>query len=265
MGRRPRGGRRTPSQTASDRRARDLSVRLGRGLREGRSGRGERQADVAERAGIARSTWSAVERGEDARVTLETLCRCAMAVDSDLHTYLERLPGAERPRDHVHLRHQELVIATAHRGGWEAVPESPVGHAGRTSWIDVLLRRRTGGREDPGGREEWAVIEIWDWFDDVGAAFRAWDRRLADLEQLALARGVADRGRPTHVNGAMVIRATKRNRDLLRDHANVFRTRFPGSSTAWLRALVEADAPMPDRSALLWVSVDGSRLSSVRL
>jgi transcriptional regulator with XRE-family HTH domain len=50
-------------------------------IRNGRGSLGERQIDSAVRAGLSQQTWSSVERGADPRVTLETLCRCAMAVD----------------------------------------------------------------------------------------------------------------------------------------------------------------------------------------
>jgi len=88
----------------SDQHARTLAGRIGAGIRSGRRSKGERQVDCAERAGVSQQTWSSVERGADPRVTLETLCRCAMAVDSDLRAYLELISSASQAPNAVHLR-----------------------------------------------------------------------------------------------------------------------------------------------------------------
>lgn len=184
-----------------------------------------------------------------------------MALGTDLRGYLERTSSAGQPRDAVHLRHQELIIRTAAAGGWQALPEAALDRDARTSRaMDVLLQRAG----------EYALTEIWDWFDDVGAALRDWDRRLDALERYALARLVPGSGDRLHpldsprTGGCWVVRATIRNRGLVGEHRHVFRSRFPGSAHAWLVAL-SSSRPMPDKPALLWVSVDGTRLFPARL
>ena len=124
---------------------------------------------------------------------------------------------------------------------------------------DVLLQRGN----------EWCLQEVWDWFADVGAAFRDWDRRMDAVDRLAIARtpqspdGARDGALP-RVGGCWVVRATRRNRRLVSEHAHLFRARFPGSSRHWLSALT-GRSPMPSAPAILWASVDGSRLFPSRL
>ncbi len=178
-----------------------------------------------------------------------------MAVDSDLRAYLERVSSADHPRDAVHLRNQGSVLDLARKGGWTGVPEARLDRDARTSRsLDVLLTRDV----------KWAMVEIWDWFDDVGGSFRDWDRRLDALERLAIARIPVEAAMP-RTCGAWLVRSTRRNRELVRQHANVFRARFPGSAAEWVRALGEATVGLPSKPALLWISVDGARIYPARL
>src|SRR5918992_2342085 len=162
---------------------------------------------------------------------------------------------ADQLRDAVHLRIQELIARNAQPGGWKPMPEQAFDRDARSSRAaDVLLCR---------GRE-WALLEVWDWFDDVGASFREWDRRLAAVERFAISRmpPVDDEDAEPElpsVGGCWVVRGTRRNRDLVRDHSHLFRARFPGSARAWITALASATT-MPSEPALLWVTLDGSRL-----
>ena len=84
-------------------------------------------------------------------------------------------------------------------------------------------------------------------------------------------RGLADkvaavrRSSPpeAHVAGLLVLRATSRNRATMKELASLFETRFPASSSGWLRALQDADAPMPLEDGVVWSSVSGDRLMVV--
>ena len=102
-----------------------------------------------------------------------------------------------------------------------------------------------------------------DWFDDVGWSQRDFGRRLLATERYAIARMSGDE-LPV-ASGCWVVRATRRNRLLVAQHANLFRARFPGSGHAWLEALTTPEAAMRREPALLWVSVDGTRLYASRL
>jgi transcriptional regulator with XRE-family HTH domain len=253
---------RTPSQGAADRNADQLARRAGKSLRDGRRGLRKTQQQIADLAGISRTRYAELEVNPGGGVTLASLSRAAMAVGGELRLYIAEHTAADQPRDAVHLRNQELIARTAASGGWRALPEEAIDREARTSRAaDMLLQRG----------HEWCLQEVWDWFADVGAAFRDWDRRLAAVERLAIARmapppdpAPADTVPLPRVGGCWVVRATRRNRRLVAEHGHLFRARFPGSSRAWLAALT-TQATMPTASALLWASVDGTRLFASRL
>jgi hypothetical protein len=107
-------------------------------------------------------------------------------------------------------------------------------------------------------------MEVIDWFDDVGAPMREWQRRIGALERYAVGRMRGDVAVPI-VSGCWVVRATRRNRELLNDHSTLFKSRFPGSGRAWFSALEQPAVAMPRDAALLCVSVNGERLYAPRL
>ncbi len=206
---------------------------------------------MASRAGVSQALVSLIETGGGGGSSLRTWMRLAVAVDSELRAYLEEIPGAARPRDNVHLKNQELVARLTTAAGWEVKPEAALAtRVDRSPAADLLLERR----------RESALIEIWDWFDDVGAAFRSWDRKLDQVDRLRAARGMEE-----GVSGCWVVRATRRNRSLVRDHRTLFRARFPASSAAWLAALTSPEGLVPGAAGLLWVAVQGDRLFPARL
>jgi hypothetical protein len=106
-------------------------------------------------------------------------------------------------------------------------------------------------------------VEIWDWFDDLGDAFRSSDRKVARIDRAVTARG-GHPGTPPLVGCLWVVRATRRNRALVAQLSTTFRARFPGSNAAWVAALTDAAAPMPTSPGFLWISVDGRRLWAAR-
>jgi transcriptional regulator with XRE-family HTH domain len=252
-----RRSRRTPTQVAADRRADEVATYLGRALRDARRTSRKTQAEVASIAGVSRSLISEMERGHGAAVSLTVWTRVARAADSDLRAYLEHATATDRPRDAVHLRAQELIVRTAARGGWRAQPERAIDLGpGRTRFGDVVLTRAT----------DLALVEVFDWLEDVGDAFRSWDRRLATVESRAIA--LAPPGidaTSLRISGLWVLRATRTNRRLVADHRALFQARFPGSSAAWLGALTDPARPIPQTPALLWITVAGDRLFPARL
>lgn len=234
---------------------------VGRALRDARDGRRATQASVGETAALSPSTVSEAENGHGDDMTLRTWTRLARAAGSDLHAYLERASAADLRRDSVHLRHQELLIRTAIRGGWKAIAEAAIDDPARGSRsVDILLERKG----------EVAVIEVFDWFDDVGAALRAWQRKVARVEERAAgmarpAPGSLSADAPSvRVSGCWTLRATTRNRRLVAAHAEVFRSRFPYSGRGWLRCLEDPAMPMPRDAGILWISVRGDRLWPAR-
>jgi transcriptional regulator with XRE-family HTH domain len=238
------------ARLAARRRTSYLSGRLGVALRESRRALGMRQSDVADRAGVSQAFWSLLERGGGGTASLETLASCAAAVSTQLAVFIEATPGATLPRDIEHLRRQQLVIVSAAVGGWSARPERPIDPAaGRSRSIDVQLERAI--------RREVAVVEIEDLLADGGQAMRGLEDKVA-----AVRREV---GSGWSVRGLLILRSTNRNRRLVRELRDLFATRFPASSEAWLAALRDPARAMPKADGLVWSSVDGRRLFAARL
>lgn len=259
MGRANRSKPRTRRQVAADEATQALQKKLGRSFREARDRHRWTQAEAAARAGLSRSEWSGLELGRRP-ATLWALSRAAHALDSGLGAYLERVSAATLPRDADQLRNAELVIRTSLPGGWRSLPEEQLDRDARTSrWADVLLERRH--RHAP---TEYCVCEIWDWLADVGGSVRDFSRRLAALDRYGITRMVGDEPVP-RAGGFWLLRATRRNRQLVREHRHFFSARFPGSGRAWLAALSDPAEPMPAQPALLWVDVSGERLFEARL
>jgi transcriptional regulator with XRE-family HTH domain len=259
MPRRIRTLRRTAAQVAADVAAEELTVALGKALRDARRSAGLSQAEVGRRSALAQTAVSRMESGAATSMSLRSWSRVAHVLGSDLRAYLARRSAADAPRDSVHLRTQELLARTAEGGAWKSIPEYAIDDAARgTRSLDLWLERRVAR----GQAIEVAAIEVMDWFDDVGARFRDWDRRLERVRQLATATRTVegdDGPVPPRVSGCWVVRATTRNRQLLREHVTLFDARFPGSGRSWLDALT-GSAAMPVEPAILWVSVDGTRL-----
>jgi transcriptional regulator with XRE-family HTH domain len=239
-------------------------VELGRALKDARLAAKLTQAEVGALAGVVQGTVSEVERGTTATLSHLVLARMAKACGSELHAYLQRVSGAQEPRDIAHLRTQALIASTAEAGGWQATPEAAIEDAAeRSRSIAVLLARAALER----AAVELAIVEVLDWLPDVGASLRSWDRRLARVERWAIATRTRERDGATlvpRVSGCWVLRATKRNRQLVRELRPLFAARFQGVGRDWIAAL-GTDAPMPASPALLWVSVKADRLWPVRL
>ena len=246
---------------SADRHAIDLAGRLGLALRDARTAAGLTQAQAGVRAGIAQSIWSRLEISRDPRFTLATWDRAAFAVGSSMEAFIRGGSAANAPRDAVHLKAQELIVRNSVLGRWQALPEEMIDREARSSRAaDVLLHRRW----PPPRASEYALMEVIDWFADVGAPMRAWSGRIDAVDRYAVAR-MRDGDPVAVVSGCWVVRATRRNRALIGEHRNLFQARFPGSGHAWLQALTSATEPMPTAPAILWVSVIGDRLFPARL
>lgn len=250
-----------PSTIAGRARSRAVAGRLGVALREARRTTGRTQAQVAIRAGVSQQLISRLELGWGQDASLETWACVAAAVGEQLVGFLELAPGATPPRDIEHLRRQSALIGIAAAGGWTAHPELAIDpEAIRSRSIDIALIRRAG--------REAVVVEVWDWFDDVGASLRGLDAKIGVLTSRLRGEpgNVAERdggGDAWRIRGLFVVRDTRRNRAILAELRPLFASRFTGPSAGWLRAL-ETAAAMPDGHGLLWSDRHG-RLTASRL
>ena len=105
------------------------------------------------------------------------------------------------------------------------------------------------------------VNEIWNRCDDVGAAYRGTNRKVAEAEGLAVL--AAGDGPPYRVAACWLMIATAANRRLLRTYPELFATRFAGSSRDWIRCLAEGAEP-PGQPGMVWVDVRAGRLVPIR-
>jgi transcriptional regulator with XRE-family HTH domain len=245
---------RSRRRTGSDRRrgqgrAGTLAARLGLTVKTARRAQRMTQTQLGGRAGISQTAVSKLERARGATFSLETWASIGAALGQELNCYLRGASGADLPRAPEHLRRQQLVLGMARSGAWEGRIEEPVQTAdGRTLSIDVLLLRAQ--------RREIVVTEVWDWLGDVGDAFRSHAAKMA---------AVASRYPDWVLAGLFVVRGTRRNHELVRELHDVFTARFPVSAGTLLRALSEADRPLPAGSVLAWTDAGATRLLPSRL
>jgi transcriptional regulator with XRE-family HTH domain len=210
------------------------------------------QAQTAFRAGVSQARISQLERGHGRGASLETWATVAAAVGEQIVGFLERAPGASLPRDIEHLRRQSALIEIARPGGWSSLPEFRLDQDARWSRsIDVALVRRATA--------EAVVVEIWNWFEDVGAALRGLDGKVAAL------RDQLDPSVQWTVRGLFVVRDTRRNRQLVTELRPMFAARFPGNARVWLRALADPAQRLPEGHGLLWSDRTGTSLKASRL
>jgi hypothetical protein len=178
--------------------------------------------------------------------------RVALAVDAPLVVSLQRDRRGDTA-DAGHLAMQELVLRTGRAGGYRGSFELATRPAEPWRSADVGLQ------DDR--RRRLVVAECWNTFGDIGASARSTNRKLAEVRDLAVAIwGEAD----AYVGGVWVVRASRRNRALVARYPDVFASRLPGSSRAWLRALTEGTKP-PAEPGLIWCDVRATRLFEWRM
>ncbi|MFI5226963.1 MAG: helix-turn-helix domain-containing protein [Candidatus Limnocylindrales bacterium] len=227
-------------------------ARLGGEVRRARLDRRLSQRAIAARAAVGQMTVSRLERGFGGGLTLDSWQRVALALGRPLRVELTR--GAyDTPVDAGHLVVQELLLRLARETGRNRRFELPTRPADPARSVDVCIR------DD---RQRVLILaEAWNRLDDIGGAARSTARKVADAADLAAAIG-ADDG-PYRVAAVWVLRATARNRGLVRRYPDVFATRFPGSSRHWVGALATGGVP-PTEPGLVWSDLAGTRLSAWR-
>jgi hypothetical protein len=82
---------------------------------------------------------------------------------------------------------------------------------------------------------------------------RSSDRKLADLA-----------GSASRLASCWLLVDTAANREIVRRYPSILRARFSGSSSAWVRALVDGERP-PSEPGLAWIDVRSGRLRPLRL
>jgi DNA-binding XRE family transcriptional regulator len=249
---RRRRRRRSELAAEATRRNLELLSKLGAEAKASRLRRGWTQRTLGAKVGPAHHTVGLAERGHGGNLSMDTWQRIGLALDRPLIVGLARDPH-EEPADAGHLRIQELVLRLGRATGRATTFELPTRPSNPTASADVGLgdtRHRT-----------LILVECWNTIGDIGGAARSTTRKVAEAEQLAVLRG--DDGEAWRVTSVWVVRATRRNRDLVRRYPEVFAARLPGSAAAWVRALTGSAEP-PESPGLVWCDVASTRLFAWR-
>lgn len=206
------------------------------------------QLALASRVGVSRAYIAKIEGGSAHGVPLELLFALAEALGRPFRAEFVR-DRLEDTADAGHLAVQELVLRLGRAAGFEGRFELTTRPADPSRSSDVVLLDKD--------RRRMVLVECWNAFGDVGAAARSTDRKLAEAQEPATA--VAADGGAFTVGACWVVRDTARNRELTIRYPNLFASRFPGSSAAWVRALTER-ASLPTAPGLVWCDVNATRL-----
>ena len=237
--------RRRAARTIGSREAHAIAGNLGRDLRRTRLRRRLTQAQLGDKVGVSQAEISALEGGAGARTSVETWIAIGIALGRPIAIGFSRDVVDPLPGDTGHLDAQELLLRLAAAGGWRGRPEAPSDPADPRHSTDVELR-------SPDDRL--ILVEIWNRLDDIGAAIRSSDRKLALVRQ----RADAD------VGSCWLFVDTAANRAIVRRYPAIFRARVGGSSANWIRSITSG-APCPSQPGIAWIDVRSGRLREVRL
>ena len=239
--------RRTTVETEAQRELSAVLRREGHQVRAARHRRRWTQTELGHRYDLAQTTVSKLERGEGGSLSLESWQQVALVLALAFDLTLGR-DALEEPMDAGHLAIQELVLRLARRLGFDRTFELPTKPSDPSHSTD-------GGLRD-NARRLLVQVECWSTFGNVNAAVRSSNRKRVEAEALAVASG---NGVEYSVRQVWVVRATRRNRELLARYPEIFASRFTGSSKTWVSALTHG-APPPAEPGLVWCNVGATRL-----
>jgi transcriptional regulator with XRE-family HTH domain len=241
--------KRPDAEVQADRESTRIAATLAGDLRATRRRRRLSQAELGARIGVGQGRISDLERGRGAGAPLDTWIALGLALGRPLAVAFSRDLEPPAPRDAGHLAGQELLLRHARHTGRRADVELPTRPAEPSHSIDVCLR------DD---RQRTLIVnEIWNRVDDVGAAYRASSRKVAQASaQAAFAGGD---GEPYRVAVCWLLVDTAANRLLTRRYPELFSTRFPGSSEAWVQCLVAGEPP-PLEPGVVWLDTRAGRI-----
>lgn len=231
-----------------------LAATLGREARTTRRRRRLTQQRLADETGISRSRYADIERGEGVTAPLGAWARIGAALGRPLAVAFSRDVEQPEPRDAGHLAAQELVLRMARSHRRDSSFELPTRPADPARSTDVGLRDDT--------QRTLILVEIWNRLDDLGAAARATDRKLAEAAAAGAFASADDP--PYRVAACWLLVDTAANRRLVTRYPEIVRTRFPGSSLRWAAALTDGIAP-PVEPGVAWVDPRAGRIIPLRL
>jgi len=203
------------------------TLRIGRSLRALRIRRGWRQADVAAAAGISRSQYARIERGEIRGIPITDIEAGCVALGADLDVRVRwHGEGLDRLLDSAHAHLVELVVLLLGELGWETGVEVSFNSYGERGAIDVL-----GWHE---AARALLVVEVKSIVPDAQAMLSAHDRKARLAETIGRARGWD----AAHVSRLLVIGDTSTSRRRVLELSGTFGAAYPDRAIAvrrWLR------------------------------
>ena len=238
-----RRAKRTSLEVAGAIEASRLAMTLGAQARTARRSRRLTLSAVARRTGISLSRLSEIELGDGAATPLDTWVALGIALGRPLAVSFSRpLDESRSPADAGHLEIQEHILKLARatgRAGTFELPTRPI-EPSRSSDVGI---------HDTSQRTR-IHVECWKTFGDLGAAVRATTRKQTE----AAATWPDDR-----IATVWVVRATTANHAILARFPHIVDAAFPGSSRAWVRALIHGTRP-PEEPGLVWFDAATGRL-----
>ncbi len=226
---------------------------LGRELRSSRLRRHLLQASLADRVGISQALLSKMEAGKAIGTAPELWFALAESLGRHLRFEFARDPRSELA-DAGHADIQETLLRLTKRAGWRGGFELRTRAADPSRSIDVPLLDRVGRRI--------VIGECWNTFGDLGAAGRSSRQKQSMASEAAVALGGDDGS--YDVGLVWIVRDTRRNRELVTRYEHIFEALLPGSSSAWVKALTVAGAPLPREPGLVWCDLRATRVFARR-
>lgn len=246
------GIRRTKARIAGEAMAAEAARAAGAAVRASRKRRHLAQEVLARNVGVSRSRLADIETGDGAGLPLDTWFALGEALGRPFKAEFVR-DRLEQPADAGHLDIQELVLGLGRHVGYDRIFELATRPADPTRSSDAALLDR---------RQRRLILnECWNTFGNIGESARSSDRKMAEAAQLAIA--MAGDGPPYQLGLCWIVRDTARNRELIARYRHIFEARFPGSSTAWVRALTEG-GPIPAQPGMVWCDLRATRLFAWR-
>ena len=189
--------------------------------------------------GLSQAQICALEGGAGAQTSLETWVALGIALDRPIAIGFTR-DVVEPLIDAGHLDAQECTARIAAAGGWRTRFEAADDPRSPSGSTDLRLDR------------EGVIVltEIWNRLDDLGAAARSSDRKLARA--------------PAGTRVLWLLVDTAANHAIVRRYPGVLKARFPASSAAWVRAISTSIEP-PAEAGLAWIDVRTGRLRELRI
>ena len=228
-------------------------LRLGRSLRALRIRRAWRQSDAAEAAGLSRSQYARIERGELRGVPIDDVVAACAALGADLDGHVRwHGEGLDRLLDASHAQLVEHVVQMLGDLGWETAVEVSFNRYGERGAIDVLGWHATD--------RALLVVEVKSLVPDAQTTLSGHDRKARLAGLIGRSRGWD----AVHVGRLLVIADSSTSRRRVLALPGTFGAAYPDRAIA-VRGLRRPDGEL---SGLLFLSdshrTDTRRRSTAR-